>query len=253
MSGPFSALSFLKKIPSELLCAYFKRFEEIDLNLFSKGVLKSTELITFWKELPDEVRRTAESDFSLILDMMDELGVQSIESTAQQAGCGASLLKAWDGKTLEEKIFIAFLDFKNLWDSASAIAFADNVPGRYWQRRKNLPSNLMDDSEEACEDFAQKLGDFLHSKQGRGKQCKVERYQAEDGRLFLFALFEDFARSSLEWEKTIYRHIAGVKHCNIFFSILRKMVCCQFIVQMQLRLLKTYNNFLQNQFFILMN
>jgi hypothetical protein len=201
MSGPFSALSFLKKIPSELLCAYFKRFEEIDLNLFSKGVLKSTELITFWKELPDEVRRTAESDFSLILDMMDELGVQSIESTAQQAGCGASLLKAWDGKTLEEKIFIAFLDFKNLWDSASAIAFADNVPGRYWQRRKNLPSNLMDDSEEACEDFAQKLGDFLHSKQGRGKQCKVERYQAEDGRLFLFALFEDFARSSLEWEK----------------------------------------------------
>ena len=109
MSGPFSALSFLKKIPSELLCAYFKRFEEIDLNLFSKGVLKSTELITFWKELPDEVRRTAESDFSLILDMMDELGVQSIESTAQQAGCGASLLKAWDGKTLEEKYSSLFL------------------------------------------------------------------------------------------------------------------------------------------------
>ena len=201
MSGPFSALSFLKKISSELLCAYFKRFEEIDLSLFSKGTLKSAELIAFWKGLPDEVRRTAESDFSLILDMMDELGIQSIQSTAQQAGCDASLLKAWDGKTLEEKTLIAFLDFKDLWDNASAIAFADNVPARYWQRRKNLPSNLMDDSEEACDDFAKKLGEFLHSKQGRGKQCKVERYQAEDGRLFLFALFEDFARSSLEWEE----------------------------------------------------
>ena len=138
MSGPFSALSFLKKISSELLCAYFKRFEEIDLSLFSKGTLKSAELIAFWKGLPDEVRRTAESDFSLILDMMDELGIQSIQSTAQQAGCDASLLKAWDGKTLEEKTFIAFLDFKDLWDNASAIAFADNVPARYWQRTENL-------------------------------------------------------------------------------------------------------------------
>ena len=201
MSGPFSALSFLRKTPSGLLCAYFKRFEEIDLSIFSKSDLKSTELMTFWKELPDEVRRTAESDFSLIVEMMDELGVQSLQSAAQQSGCGAALLKAWDGKTLEEKTFIAFLDFRNLWDNASAIAFADNVPGRYWQRRKNLPADLMDDSEYACNDFAQKLGEFLHSKQGRGKQCKVERYPAEDGRLFLFALFEDFARSSLEWEE----------------------------------------------------
>lgn len=70
---------------------------------------------------------------------------------------------------------------------------------------------------------------------------------------FFLLYLKILREAALNGKKTIYRHIAGVKHCNIFFSILRKMVCCQFIVQMQLRLLKTYNNFLQNQFFILMN
>ena len=200
MGAPFSALSFLKKIPSDLLCAYFKRFNKVNLCIFDEKNQKTAILMDFWKELPDEVKKTAESDFSSILEMMDELGVQSIYSIAEQLGCGDELLKAWDGKTLEEKTFIAFIDFKNLWDGANALAFADRVPGRSWQRRKNLPSDLLNDSEQACEDFAQKIGELLHSEQGRGNQCKVERYQTEDGRLFFFALFEDFARSCLEWE-----------------------------------------------------
>lgn len=200
MSGPFSALQFLRKIPAPLLLTYFKRFDAVELAVFEQKSPKSSDLMNFWKTLPDEVRRTAESDFCQILEMMDELGVQSIRKSSKEVGCCAELRAAWEGRTLEEKSFIAFIDFKNLWDTARAIAYADRVSDRYWQRRKNLPPNLMDDSEEACDGFAQKLGEFLHSSEGRGKQCKVERYRADDGRIFFFALFEDFARSSLEWE-----------------------------------------------------
>ena len=200
MSGPFSALQFLRKIPAPLLSAYFKRFNAVEVAVFGQQFPKSSDLMTFWKTLPDEARRTAESDFGQILEMMDELGVQSIRKSSQEAGCGVELSAAWEGRTLEEKVFISFVDFKNLWDTARAIAYADRVSDRYWQRRKNLPPDLMDDSEEACDVFAQNLGEFLHSSEGRGKQCKVERYRADDGRIFFFALFEDFARSSLEWE-----------------------------------------------------
>ena len=99
----------------------------------------------------------------------------------------------------------------------------------------------------------QKLGEFLHSKQGRGNNDKVERYQAEDGRLFLFALFEDFARSSLEWEEDDLQAYRRRQALQYHFHVSRRMECCQFIVQMQLCLLKTYNCFSRNQFFILMN
>ena len=93
MGAPFSALSFLKKIPSDLLCAYFKRFNKVNLCIFDEKNQKTAILMDFWKELPDEVKKTAESDFSSILEMMNELGVQSIYSIAEQLGCGDELLK----------------------------------------------------------------------------------------------------------------------------------------------------------------
>ena len=69
-----------------------------------------------------------------------------------------------------------------------------------------------------------------------------------------FLLYLKILREAvLNGKKTIYKLIADDKHCNTFFSIPRRMECCQFIVQMQLRLLKTYNCFSRNQFFILMN
>lgn len=52
MSGPFSALQFLRKIPAPLLSAYFKRFNAVEVAVFGQQFPKSSDLMTFWKTLP---------------------------------------------------------------------------------------------------------------------------------------------------------------------------------------------------------
>ncbi len=47
MGAPFSALSFLKKIPSDLLCAYFKRFNKVNLCIFDEKNQKNSDFDGF--------------------------------------------------------------------------------------------------------------------------------------------------------------------------------------------------------------
>ena len=47
MGAPFSALSFLKKITSDLLCAYFKRFNKVNLCIFDEKNQKNSDFDGF--------------------------------------------------------------------------------------------------------------------------------------------------------------------------------------------------------------
>lgn len=204
MSQTLSIQTFLRKYPADLVARYFGSVYGCKSSALAKRSSSRQGKIVAWQGLQPEVRDKVESELGEVIAMSDETGLHAIQ-TLLSFDTLAPIEKNGDeckkeAETIETRVFRAFIERKSIWPQAVDLAFADRISSRFWKKRNNVPADGLDTSREACEALKERIGAFLAKTDSRGKSCDVEKIERDD-RIYFFASFEDFARSSEEWQR----------------------------------------------------
>jgi hypothetical protein len=97
---------------------------------------------------------------------------------------------------------------------------SDNVAESFWKKRNDLPHCPPHVEPEDTDQLAQAISHYFHSKEGRGRNCKVEVFRRHHKEYF-FAYPEDYAQSGVEW----VRNSLATQARNPAFEII--FVYCQ--------------------------
>ena len=204
MSKQYQPKSFFRHSPNRFLQQYFAARQvlaEVDFGNLSETQIDP--IYEAWLALPNQPRKEIEQDFQEIVELATESGSKAIMDEADFHGEElAPQFTMLEG--FHEHAFWTFLERPKYWRGALMLNHADNVPGKYWRKRKNLPNKAADVSENTICKLAQALGEYFYTKQARGKNCKVECYK-RDERDYFFAYPEDYANASIEWEGSEFK------------------------------------------------
>jgi hypothetical protein len=220
----YAPKTVLRNIDGQLLQEYFKRKGVLtDFDYADMTEDKVEALYSAWLTLSIEQQYNHEVDFQDIYSLAHEQGNEALRNVAEERG--ESLPELYDTHQLEgfyDRAMWLFLHrHDNLWqpsqtpcvdywDNAARFLQIDSIPNSYWQRRKDLPTTPADTSTTAINELQNALGAFIHDKQGRGQNCKVDHYPRQmDGTAYSYfiANLEDFAEVSNVWTKnTLERH-----------------------------------------------
>ena len=198
MARHYQPKRFFRHAPNRLLQRYFadrNLLHEVDFDALTET---QVDLIyEAWLKLPEDARNVIEQDF------------QDIDELATEAGSKAILDEArWHGEDLaqqfaslagfHEHAFWVNLERPKYLPGALAFHHADAVPASYWRKRKNLPRRPASVDPVSVGKLEQNLGNYFHTMQGRGQNCKVDCYRRNNLDYF-FAYPEDYSQASVEW------------------------------------------------------
>src|SRR5271154_6917567 len=93
-----------------------------------------------------------------------------------------------------ERAMITFLDHREFWRGATRFYHADTLP--YWRKRKNLPRATVAVDAASLNQLAGLLSHYFHTREGRGKSCRVEPLRRRELDYF-FCLAEDFSQKGV--------------------------------------------------------
>lgn len=200
MAGQYSHLQFFRRTPNALLARYFREKHGV-LQEIAFDKLKETEVEPIFQGftgLSDDKQAQIEAECQDIDAMACQGGVMALTDEAdfhQDAAFPAAISKI-DG--FHGAVMWAFLDYPGYWTGATLFLHSDNISDSLWKKRNDLPHLPPHVEREDTERLAQAISQHFHTKEGRGRNCKVEvfrRYERE----YFFAYPEDFAQSGLEW------------------------------------------------------
>lgn len=217
MAGQYSHRQFFRRVPHSQLADYFQA-KEVNLGLdFSE--LKEKEVDTLFDAftgLSPELQATIEAEFQDINAMACEGGVAALndEASFHKDESFIESIAAIEG--FHAKVMWAFLDKKDYWRGATMFLHADNVSASYWKKRNDLPSVPPNVEDTDINKLAQSISQFFYSKEGRGKNCKVEPYRRNKKEYF-FAYPEDFSQSGVEWVSDTLKTLAHHPAFEIIF------------------------------------
>ena len=217
MAGQYSHLQFFRHTPNAQLAAYFS-FKNVDLGIdWDKLKEKDTEAIMqAFTQLPDEQQAEIEAEFQDINALACEGGIAALidEAGFHKDNDFVAAIAVIEG--FHSKVMWAFLEKRDYWRGASMFLHADNVSASYWKKRNDLPNLPPHVEDEDIQALAKAISQFFYTKQGRGKNCKVEPYRRNDKEYF-FAYPEDFAQSGVEWVKDNLKTMAHHPAFEIIF------------------------------------
>ena len=198
MAQEYQPRRFFRNAPNRLLERYFAArnvLSEVDF-----GALTETQvepIYEAWLKLSDVARKATEQDFQDIDELATEGGSKAILDEAR--GHGEDLAEQFASLTgFHEHAFWTFLERPKYWQGALAFHHADAVPFSYWRKRKNVPRKPASVDALSIRQLEHNLSNYFHKMQGRGENCKVDRYNRNDLDYF-FAYPEDYAQASVEW------------------------------------------------------
>lgn len=222
MTGQYSHLQFFRRTPNAQLAAYFSS-KSVDLGIdWSKLKEKDTEaILQALAQLPDEQQAEIEAEFQDINALACEGGIATLIDEAGFYKDNDFVVAIADIEGLHSKVMWAFLTKRDYWRGASMFLHADTVSASYWKKRNDLPNMPPHVADEDIEALAQAISQFFYTKQGRGKNCKVEPYRRNDKEYF-FAYPEDFAQSGVEWVKDSLKTLAHHPAFEIIFVYCEK-------------------------------
>jgi len=145
MSKQYQPQSFFRQSPNHFLQQYFTTAREVlaDVDFDALTASHIEPVYEAWLALPDDARSKMEQDFQEIVELATEGGSKAILDEARFHGEDlAPQFAALKG--FHEHAFWTFLDHPKFWRGAVSLNRADNVPGSYWRKRKNLPSKTAD-------------------------------------------------------------------------------------------------------------
>ena len=200
MAGQYSHLQFFRRTPNALLARYFLEKHSV-LQDISFEKLKETDVEPIFQgltALPDDKQAQIEAECQDIDAMACQGGVRALADEAdfhQDKAFPAAMSKI-DG--FHGAVMWAFLEHPSYWTGATLFLQADNISESLWKKRNDLPHLAPHVEDEDMERLAQAIGEHFHTKEGRGRNCKVEVFRRFEKEYF-FAYPEDFAQSGMEW------------------------------------------------------
>jgi hypothetical protein len=199
LASPYSHKHFFRKIPPSQLASYFDS-KGIDLGIdFSTFNNKQVDsLFAAFTALPEDQQTAIEAEFQDIHAMACDSGIAALidESTFHKDDGFVESISAIDG--FHAKVMWAFLEKRHLWQGATLFLHADNVSGSYWKKRNDFLRVPPDIEDNAIKSLANAISTYFNTKEGRGRNCRVEPYRRHNKEYF-FAYPEDFGLSAVEW------------------------------------------------------
>lgn len=202
----YSPKSFFRNAPNALLARFFQEQQGLllDLDFAALSETRPDGLFTAWQGLPETVRNPLDILFQSIFALSCDKGIQAIIDEADwQLRADPAAFAAFK-ETLSglpnhyHRALTTYLDHPEWWKGATYFHHADSLP--YWRKRKNLGHNPAAVDDASLDQLADKIGDYFHRTEGRGKNCKVECLRRNDLDYF-FAFPEDYSRQGVEWVK----------------------------------------------------
>lgn len=198
MGRQYSAKTFLRNTPNELLKQYFER-RKIDLGFdWSNAHETDVEpLFVAFEKLDDGTHSEIDADFRMVYELACEDGVLQIveQATLWDHDFSAGF---HDMRNAYERAFWTFLHEPMVFRTAGRFHEMDRYGG--WHRRFVGHRLEARTDEAAVRAFASKLRLF-YRKQGRGKHCHVDYYLRQDPqRHCYFAYPEDYANAEIGYD-----------------------------------------------------
>lgn len=217
MAAQYSHRQFFRHVPNDLLARYFNK-KKIDLGVdFKKiGEKEVDQLFAAFSVLDERKQASIEAEFQDINAMACDGGVAALidESSFHDDAGFTGVIAAIEG--LHAKVMWAFLNKKTYWHGAVMFLHADNVSPSYWRKRNDFPHVAPNVEDEDIKELAQQISHFFYSKEGRGKNCKVEPYR-RNRKEYFFAYPEDYSQSGVEWIKNNLKTMAHHPAFEIIF------------------------------------
>lgn len=200
MARQFSPIQFFRRVPNELLARYFREKHDVLRDVpFDK--LRETEvdlILQAFTALPSEQQAVIEAELQEIDAMACQGGVTALTDEAGFHGNKEFPEAISNIAGFHGKVMWAFLEHHSYWASATLFLHSDNISDSLWKKRNDLPRLPPHVEDEDTERLAQAISHYFHSKEGRGRNCKVEVFRRHEKEYF-FAYPEDYAQSGVEW------------------------------------------------------
>jgi hypothetical protein len=167
---------FLRQAPNALLARYCQEKEILaEVDFASLSETNIGPIYEAWDRLPSETRRMMESDFRNIYALSTENGIRAIIDAAKAQGDHLDpIFTEMDG--FFDKALWTFFERQSLFEVALLFVNADNLPVRYWRKRKDLLKMPMHKDEIIMQEFADALSYYFRKNEGRGHDCTIDYY-----------------------------------------------------------------------------
>ncbi len=200
MSRQYSPRNFLRQAPNELLTRYFhERDLLLDIDIASLDETDIEPVFQACELLPAEVRTSVDSDFRILDLLADEEGIKTILDEGRfHRDDLEPVFAPMEG--FYDKVVWTFLEHPDYVEIAARFREADQLPGNYWLRRKDVAQVEPRDDPTACDELASAVGAYFRRSEGRGYSCIVEVYKRGRAHYF-FAYPEDYGRTQIEYEQ----------------------------------------------------
>ena len=200
MARQYSPKNFLRQAPNALLARYCqekKVLAEVDFTALSETNIGP--IYEAWDNLSSETRRSMENDFRNIDALACETGIKALIDAAQEEGEDLEPIFAeMDG--FYDKAFWSFFEKESFFELSLLFVNADNLPIRYWRKRKDFPKVPALKDEASLRELGEAFSYYFRTTEGRGHACAIDYYHRND-RDYFFAYPEDYARTSIEWNQ----------------------------------------------------
>jgi len=200
MAGQYSHLQFYRRTLNALLARYFQERHGV-LQEIAFDKLKEMEVESIFQgftALPDDKQAQIEAECQDIDAMACQGGVTALadEADYHQDKAFPEAISKIDG--FHGAVMWSFLEYPTYWVGATMFLHSDNISESLWKKRNDLPHLPPHVEEEDTERLAQAISHHFSTKEGRGRNCKVEVFRRHQKEYF-FAYPEDFAQSGMEW------------------------------------------------------
>jgi len=198
MGRQYSAKTFLRNTPNDLLKQYFQeRGIDLGFNWSYRHKSDVNPVFAAMENLPEAMRSRVDGDFSMINDLACEAGVLAILDKAggRPRGLADRFAKM---KNAYERAFWTFLHEPELSRLAGCFHEMDRRLG--WRRRFVGVRLDVATDDDALRAFEQALRMF-YRRQGRGRFCHVDYHLRHDPlRHCFFAYPEDYASTDVGYD-----------------------------------------------------
>lgn len=188
MSHAYNPRYVLRQLSSALQREYFeKRSIPTEVAWADNDDTDVNELYKAWQALPAERRSVIDAELRSVHDLATEDGIRLIVEEAPLQGPGlAEELSKHQG--MHSKAMWTLLSHPQVYRAAYVLNSVHRANGRFWRRRRDLPTKAPDISDEALAKFTAGLTKLYWEKEGRGEECAVELL-SRAGRVQYFCVY----------------------------------------------------------------
>lgn len=199
MSRNFTPKTFLLRAPNAHLREFFaERAPDMALDWEELEERDVDSILEAWNDLPLQLARDIENEFRGIHELACDEGIEVI---LQESGAGGHDLRE-DLETQDGMVAKAFwtrLHHPKTFHQALTFFEVDQLDGRSWRKRKDLPQKEPSLSADALHELKKALSAYYWNRHGRARRCEVHYLLRAGGLHYFFAYPEGYTTDILTY------------------------------------------------------